>query len=148
MADGLSSTRDVSAPSGNFREVAELAGVKLRERLSDGKDSATKLHVFDAYQAQNYQDILDPVLSHEVSDIALHQMRSSSLSLPCRNSVSGTVAGSWPGSRSSSRLRRSYTTKQRSVTPTHQRIPEGPSGYWHYLSIGRMRRTRSVARSV
>jgi hypothetical protein len=94
MVDGSSSARDVSAPSDEFRKVAESAGVRLRERLLDGKDSATKIHGFDMYKAQDYQDILDPVVSCEVSDTALHQMRSSSLSCPYRNSASGTPAGS------------------------------------------------------
>jgi len=94
MVDGSSSARDVYAPSDKFRKDAESAGVKLRERLSDGKDSATKIHGFDMYEAQNYQDILDPVVLCEVSDTALQQMRSSSLSRPCRNSANGTAAGS------------------------------------------------------
>jgi hypothetical protein len=75
MADDPAPLRDVTVPSDGFRAVAESAGLKLKERLLDKQDSATKTHGFDLYPIQHYLDVLEPVFSHEVSGVALAQKK-------------------------------------------------------------------------
>lgn len=43
----------------------------MKVALLDAKDSATKGYGFDSYAVQPFEDILEPVLSHEVSENGL-----------------------------------------------------------------------------
>lgn len=72
MADDCAPARDATAGSEDFRDVVESAGVKLKERLRGKEDSATKTYGFDVYGTQLYEDILEPVVSHEVGGISLY----------------------------------------------------------------------------
>jgi hypothetical protein len=71
MADDPAPLRDVTVPSDGFRALAESAGLKLKERLLGRRDSATKTYGFDLYETQLDLDVLDPLMNHKVSYVAL-----------------------------------------------------------------------------
>jgi hypothetical protein len=69
MANNLAAVGSTIAPSDGFRADVEAAGLKLKQRLLDKQDSATKTYGFDLYEIQDYLDILDPVLNHKVCGV-------------------------------------------------------------------------------
>lgn len=138
MADGPVPVRSDEIRSDEFRVATQSVGSRLKERLLERQDSATKTHGFDLHETQHYLDILDPVFAHEVMELHLQISRSSLLNIPCRNSASGMVAGSHTSSRFASQPRRSSTIERQSATSTHSRITETPFGYWQSPSMQRI----------
>ncbi|GAB7336568.1 hypothetical protein MBLNU13_g09837t1 [Cladosporium sp. NU13] len=66
MADDLVvPVRDNETRSDEFHVAVNSNGLKLKERLLERQDSATKTRGFDLHETQHYLDILDPVFAHE-----------------------------------------------------------------------------------
>jgi hypothetical protein len=74
MAGDPISVQDVTtAPSEKFHDIAKSVGEELKEKLAGKEDAAIKtVDAFDIHATEDYQEILNRVLSHEVSGIALY----------------------------------------------------------------------------
>jgi hypothetical protein len=67
MTENSAPVRDITTPSDEFRAVVKSAGMELKERLLDKRNTATKGYAFDSHAIQPFMDILEPVLCHKVS---------------------------------------------------------------------------------
>jgi hypothetical protein len=70
MADGHPSAQDVISAPENLLEVAKSVGAELKKKLLEDSPRR-KVHGFDIYGAQSYQDMVKRVLSHKVSGTTL-----------------------------------------------------------------------------